>query len=116
MSQIETWDGIRPSRVGRDGHDATELAAVLTKAGVAPELGNLIQIATSAINVIARDPGIRATPALTPILSSASVALQRAGGIVRQAIPGAERSGAQIGCEQLPCRKCPKASCRLKSF
>jgi hypothetical protein len=116
MSQIETRNGIRPSRAGRNCRDATELVALLAKAGVASELGNLIQIVTSAINVIARDPGIRATPALTPILSSASVALQRAGGIVRQAIPGAERSGAQIGCEPLPCRKCSKASCRLKSF
>ena len=61
MSQIETRNGIRPSRAGRNCRDATELVALLAKAGVAPELGNLIQIATSAINVIARDPGIRAT-------------------------------------------------------
>jgi hypothetical protein len=116
MSQIETEDGIRPSQAKRDRRDAINMADILAKAGVAPELGNLIQIAASAINLIARDPIVGAAPALTPILSSASVALQRAGVIVRKAIPGAERSSAQVGCESLSCHECPKASCHLKSL
>jgi len=116
MSQIETENGVRLPQAKRDRRDATETADILLKAGLAPELGNLIQIAASAINLIARDPVVGATPARIPFLSSASVALRSAGLIVMKAIPGAERSGTQIGCDPLFCHECPRTSCPSKSF
>jgi hypothetical protein len=92
MSQIEVKDGTPFSN--------------LAKAGTASELGNLIQIATSAINIIARDPDVRAARTLAPILTGAASALQRAGVIVKVAIPGAERASAEVRSEPAGCRGC----------
>ena len=58
-------------------------------AGIVHDLGNLIQVATSALNRLARDPNVSTAPALEPVIASARTALQRAGALVRQTIGGA---------------------------
>jgi signal transduction histidine kinase len=48
------------------------------------DLGNLIQIASSALNIIARSPTIESGSALGPVVASARISLQRAGALVQQ--------------------------------
>lgn len=61
-----------------------ELGAVAA-AGVIHDLGNLIQIATSAINIVARTPNMPATHA-GPMLDRAKMCLEHAGALVHQNI------------------------------
>lgn len=65
------------STVGRD--------LVVATAGVAHDLGNLIQIASSALNILARTPEMPAVHA-GPILHRARVSLDHAGTIIRHNI------------------------------
>lgn len=55
-------------------------------AGIAHELGNLIQIASSAVNIIDRDLGLRKPSNLETIVVGAKAALLRAGALVRQTL------------------------------
>jgi signal transduction histidine kinase len=55
-------------------------------AGIVHDLGNLIQVASSAVSLMARDAGVAGTPALEPVLAGARMALQRAGALVREAL------------------------------
>jgi signal transduction histidine kinase len=59
-------------------------------AGTVHDLGNLIQVASSALNRVARDPGVSTTPALEPVIASAKTALLRAGALVRETISKAQ--------------------------
>jgi len=114
MSQIEARDSTLFSLIERSRQEAASVRDFPAGAGVDPELGNLIQIAASAINIIARDPRTRSTPELKPVLSSATIALRRAGVIVRKAIPGIERAEAEVrGGHAVShrCRACPLRSC-----
>jgi signal transduction histidine kinase len=52
---------------------------------VVHDLGNLIQIASSAVNIIARNPSIH-DAGLEPVLAGAKTSLERAGALVRQTI------------------------------
>jgi hypothetical protein len=61
-------------------------AELLGTAGVAHELGNLIQIASSAVNIIARNAKRGGAPAPDPVIAGARMSLERAGALVRQAI------------------------------
>ncbi|WP_287309639.1 ATP-binding protein [Mesorhizobium sp.] len=61
-------------------------------AGVVHDLGNLIQVASSALNRVARDPSVSTAPALEPVISSARTALQRAGALVRETVGWAATS------------------------
>lgn len=61
-------------------------------AGIVHDLGNLIQVASSALNRLARDPGVATAPALEPVIASATTALQRAGALVRETIGGARET------------------------
>ncbi|MEI9424948.1 ATP-binding protein [Mesorhizobium sp. Cs1299R1N1] len=58
-------------------------------AGIVHDLGNLIQVASSALNRVARDPSVSTAPALKPVIASAMTALQRAGTLVRETVGGA---------------------------
>ncbi|MDP5277459.1 ATP-binding protein [Sphingomonas sp. DG1-23] len=58
-------------------------APAIAAAGVVHDLGNLIQIATSAINIIARTPEMPAIHA-GPMLDRARTCLEHAGALVRQ--------------------------------
>ncbi|CCV15495.1 hypothetical protein MESS4_790058 [Mesorhizobium sp. STM 4661] len=55
-------------------------------AGIVHDLGNLIQIASSALNRVARDPSVSTAPALESVVASARTALQSAGALVRHAL------------------------------
>jgi signal transduction histidine kinase len=65
------------------------LSVEQSTAGVVHDLGNLIQVASSALNRVAREPGVSTAPALEPVIASARSALQRAGALVRQTVGGA---------------------------
>jgi signal transduction histidine kinase len=65
-------------------------------AGIVHDLGNLIQVASSALNRVARDPSVSTAPALEPVLDSAKTALQRAGALVRETIGRAQESNREI--------------------
>ncbi|RCS21947.1 ATP-binding protein [Phyllobacterium salinisoli] len=62
------------------------------KAGVVHDLGNLIQIAVSALNRISWDSGVSIAPALEPVIASARTALDQAGALVRETIGEAQES------------------------
>ncbi|BCP55584.1 hypothetical protein K32_42010 [Kaistia sp. 32K] len=55
-------------------------------AGIVHDLGNLIQVASSALSLVTRDATVAATPALEPVLAGARMALQRAGALVRETL------------------------------
>lgn len=62
-----------------------ESNAPVAFAGVVHDLGNLIQIASAALNIVSRSPEM--PPAKRdPILTKASVSLDHAGALVRQAL------------------------------
>ncbi|MGB3901088.1 MAG: sensor histidine kinase [Mesorhizobium sp.] len=65
---------------------------LLESAGVAHELGNLIQIASSAVNIIARSSRFDVAPTLEPVISGARASLERAGVLVRQSLHHADRN------------------------
>jgi signal transduction histidine kinase len=59
--------------------------AAISAAGVVHDLGNLIQIASSAIGIVARTPDMPAVHS-GPILARARSSLEQAGAIVRQSL------------------------------
>ncbi|NIJ21644.1 signal transduction histidine kinase [Sphingomonas naasensis] len=61
--------------------------AAMSMAGIVHDLGNLIQIATSAIGIVSRTPDMPAVHA-GPILARARCSLEQAGAIVRQSLGG----------------------------
>lgn len=73
-------------------------------AGIVHDLGNLIQVAASALNRVAREPGVSTAPALQPVVASAQTALQRAGALVRHTIIRARTSHDEI--EQTDVKAC----------
>lgn len=62
-------------------------------AGIVHDLGNLIQIASSAVNIVARNPNIH-TADLEPVIAGAKTSLERAGVLVRQTISVASHRAA----------------------
>jgi signal transduction histidine kinase len=66
-----------------------------SRAGVVHDLGNLIQVALSGLNRVARDPAISSTPDLEPVIASARTALHSAGALVRETIGGPHGSRHQ---------------------
>ncbi|RWC38469.1 MAG: ATP-binding protein [Mesorhizobium sp.] len=73
-----------------------ELQTKQPSAGTVHDLGNLIQIALSALNRIARDPGVSVAPALEPVIGSAKTALLQAGALVRETISRAQQSHGEV--------------------
>jgi signal transduction histidine kinase len=74
-------DDIGNARAGTISSGAQPEEAIL---GVVHDLGNLIQIATSALNIISRSPDMDASSSLKPVVASASTSLRRAGMLVQQ--------------------------------
>lgn len=64
-------------------------------AGIVHDLGNLIQIASSAVRIVARDPSIR-TAGLEPVIDGARTSLERAGALVRRIIGTASERAPAI--------------------
>lgn len=91
-----------PCTVGDDGPGGSTDIAVRARrteqptAGVVHDLGNLIQVASSALNRVARDPSVSTAPALEPVIASARTALQRAGALVRETIGRAAEAPRDI--------------------
>src|SRR5215470_11336564 len=72
-------------------------------AGIIHDLGNLIQIASSAVNLVARNPSIH-TPDLAAIISGARTSLERAGALVRMTIGTARQKASTF--EQVSVATC----------
>lgn len=69
---------------------------LLERAGIAHELGNLIQIAASAFNIIAREAEADGHPVHGAAVHGARVSLDRAGVLVRNAISQAGRKETTV--------------------
>ena len=55
------------------------------------DIGNLIQVASSGINILARDPGAFSVPTFAQTIESVRTALERAGALARDTIAGGHR-------------------------
>lgn len=94
MSEIISQD--RTSAFGRT-RPSSHFGGTLETAGFAHELGNLIQIASSAMNIVARDAHVRSRIGLIPAISGARKSLDRAGALVRQTMHRMDQPSADIG-------------------
>lgn len=94
MPQLEPNNAI-PEVYSNEGV-ARKRLGLLDRAGVAHELGNLIQIASSAVNIIARSSRFDVTPTLEPVISGARVSLERAGVLVRQSLHQADHGSTEV--------------------
>ena len=94
MSGTETRSDMAENRVLDRTADASlsDPPAEQMTAGIVHDLGNLIQVASSALNRVARDPSVSTAPALDPVIASARIALQRAGALVRDTVGRAATS------------------------
>jgi signal transduction histidine kinase len=73
-------------------------------AGTAHDLGNLMQIASSSLNLLARDPTILTSDRLGPIVAAGALALDKAGAMVRERIaPSQSRQAADPGTDVRDC-------------
>jgi signal transduction histidine kinase len=59
------------------------------------DLGNLVQIAASAINIVSREPGVAASATLDRAMADARVSLDRAGELIRRSL--SERRSEAVG-------------------
>lgn len=84
------------SAVGLESDPRSAPDETYSAAGAVHDLGNLIQIAASAVNLIGRSPRVARDAALEPILVRARTALERAGAIVRQTTGRAVGPGFQV--------------------
>lgn len=70
-----------------EGRRAVPLGSLAqSQAGVVHDLGNLIQVALSGLNLIARDPALSYVPELQPVVIGARAALNSAGALVRETV------------------------------
>jgi signal transduction histidine kinase len=67
-----------------------------TTVGTVHDLGNLIQVASSGLNILSRDPHVSAAPALLSIVGGARTALERAHAVVRDTIARADRNQLNV--------------------
>ena len=79
--------------IGSRADTATLSAAAA--AGIVHDLGNLIQIASSAVNIVARRLSSD-TSDLNPVIAGAKTSLERAGVLVRQTIGVAREGTAEV--------------------
>jgi len=80
------------------------VAPAIRSSGVVHDLGNLIQVAASALNIISRNSRIESGSDLEPVIASARISLQRAGELVEQTIRLA-REDVAVG-EAVSVRSC----------
>jgi signal transduction histidine kinase len=94
MSGAETRSGTADNHVFDRTTDVplSDPPAEQSTAGIVHDLGNLIQVASSALNRVARDPSVSTAPALDPVIASARTALQQAGALVRETVGRAAAS------------------------
>ncbi|RWN01244.1 MAG: ATP-binding protein [Mesorhizobium sp.] len=94
MSGTETRSGTADNHVFDRTTDVSpsDAPAEQSTAGIVHDLGNLIQVASSALNRVARDPHVSRAPALDPVIASARTALQQAAALVRETVGRAAAS------------------------
>ena len=99
--QLSHSEGIRAT-AGDDGQGGGTGVAARPRhseqptAGIVHDLGDFIQVASSALNRVARDPSVSTAPALGPVIASARMALQRAGALVQETIGKATEAPLDI--------------------
>jgi signal transduction histidine kinase len=71
-------------------------ALQMPAAGIVHDLGNLIQVALSALNHLGRDPNVATAPGVGFVIGGAKTALERAGCLVRQTIRTARENEGEI--------------------
>ncbi|MBU1376176.1 MAG: ATP-binding protein [Alphaproteobacteria bacterium] len=77
----------------RAGRDTLRLEALgLMTAGIVHDLGNMIQVLSSAMSILNRHPGVRAAEGLEPVVASAVQSLERATALIGM-IAGFGRAG-----------------------
>ena len=81
MSQTQEMSG---NGFGTDSGRSTAFPT-LSAAGSIHDLGNLIQVASSAVNIVARNPSVRIAD-LEPDIAGAKTSLEHAGALIRQTI------------------------------
>lgn len=64
--------------------------------GTVHDLGNLIQVAVSALNILSRNAHLAADPSLPPIVASARMSLGRAGALVEQTLRRAREGETSV--------------------
>lgn len=64
--------------------------------GTVHDLGNLIQVAVSALNILSRNAHLAADPSLPPIVASARMSLGRAGTLVEQTLRRAREGETSV--------------------
>jgi signal transduction histidine kinase len=84
MHARSTTDGFDvPADPFRVGRDTLRLEALgLMTAGIVHDLGNMIQVLSSAMSILNRHPDVRAAEGLEPVVSSAVQSLERATAMV----------------------------------
>ncbi len=94
MSGAKTRSGTADNHVFDRTTDVplSDPPAEQSTAGIVHDLGNLIQVASSALNRVARDPSVSTAPALDPVIASARTALQQAGALVGETVGRAAAS------------------------
>lgn len=82
-----------PTDPFRAGRDSLRLEALgLMTAGIVHDLGNMIQVLSSAMSILNRHPGVRAAEGLEPVVASAVQSLERATALIGM-ISGFGRAG-----------------------
>jgi signal transduction histidine kinase len=71
-------------------------AASEAAVGTVHDLGNLIQVASSGLNLLSRDPLVSGAPALLTIVGGARTALEKAHALVRDTIARVDRNQLNI--------------------
>jgi signal transduction histidine kinase len=98
MSCVETRFIAADDRIptSRSNIVSSSAVSVDSAAGAAHDLGNLIQIAASALNIISRSPAFGPSSTLEPVAASAKIALQRAGTLIQQTLRLAREGNAAV--------------------
>lgn len=140
-AEFRTEDVEIPTDLFRAGRDTLRLEALgLMTAGIVHDLGNMIQVLSSAMSILNRHPGVRAAEGLEPVVASAVQSLERATALIGM-ISGFGRAGecevedldvalCLAGLERLLCwitagsirldlrvsPVCPRVSCSRRHF
>jgi signal transduction histidine kinase len=86
MSRAETQARTSAERVASAGTNAYSTPDVgkHATAGIVHDLGNLLQVASSALGIVSRSPNVGAAPALVRVIDSANKSLRRAATLDQQ--------------------------------
>ena len=106
QSRHQTAD---PLRAGRASLRLEALG--LMTAGIVHDLGNIIQILSSTVDVLDQHPAIKATKALQPTIGRALSSIERASGLITQILTFAREANAEV--EQIDVALCLSGMERL---